>query len=170
MQSHWNRNGRFKFATASRELSDYFEACLAHFNQPKTVANWIMGDLLGLLNARGLGIENAPIAPESLAGLLKLLDEDVISGKIAKTVFEAMAESGNTATAIVEEQGLVQVSDTSAIDPIVDAIIEGHPDEVERYRGGQKKLIGFFVGQVMKQTKGKANPKVVNEILRKKLS
>jgi aspartyl-tRNA(Asn)/glutamyl-tRNA(Gln) amidotransferase subunit B len=155
--------------TASRELADYFEACLAQFNQPKTVANWIMGDMLGLLNAKGLDIDNPPVSPEHLAGLLKLLDTDVISAKIAKTVFEAMADSGKTAQAIVEEKGLVQVSDTSAIDPIVDALIEGHPDEVDRYRGGQKKLIGFFVGQVMKQTKGKANPKVVNEILRKKL-
>jgi aspartyl-tRNA(Asn)/glutamyl-tRNA(Gln) amidotransferase subunit B len=97
------------------------------------------------------------------------MDEDVISGKIAKTVFEAMAETGKTAKAIVEEKGLVQVSDSSAIDPIVDRIVSEHPDEVERYRGGQKKLMGFFVGQVMKETKGKANPKVVNEILGKKL-
>jgi aspartyl-tRNA(Asn)/glutamyl-tRNA(Gln) amidotransferase subunit B len=155
--------------TSSRELSDYFETCLVSFDQPKTVANWIMGDLLGLLNAKSLDIERSPISPENLAGLLKLLDEDVISGKIAKTVFDAMADSGKPAKAIVEEKGLVQVSDTSTIDPIIDSIIAAHPDEVERYRGGQKKLIGFFVGQVMKATKGKANPKVVNEILRDKL-
>ncbi len=155
--------------TGSRELSDYFEACLAQFDQPKTVANWIMGDLLGLLNAKGLDIENTPVSPEGLAGLLKLLDADVISGKIAKTVFEAMAETGKPAKTIVEEKNLLQLSDNSAIDPIVDSIIHGHPDEVQRYRGGQKKLISFFVGQVMKATKGKANPKIVNEILRKKL-
>ena len=155
--------------TASRDLSDYFEACLAQFNQPKTVANWIMGDLLGLLNAKGIDVGQCPITPQHLAGLLKLLDTDIISGKIAKTVFEAMADTGKPADAIVEERGLVQVSDTAAIDPIVDALIHDHPDEVRRYRNGQKKLIGFFVGQVMKQTKGKANPKVVNEILRKKL-
>jgi aspartyl-tRNA(Asn)/glutamyl-tRNA(Gln) amidotransferase subunit B len=155
--------------TGSRELADYFEDCLAQFTQPKTVANWIMGDLLGLLNARGLDIDHSPVTPESLAGLLKLLDTDVISGKIAKTVFEAMADTGKSAATIVEEKGLVQVSDTSAIDPIVDTVIAGHPDEVERYRGGQKKLMGFFVGQVMKETKGKANPKVVNEILEEKV-
>jgi aspartyl-tRNA(Asn)/glutamyl-tRNA(Gln) amidotransferase subunit B len=155
--------------TGSRELADYFEACLARFDRPKTVANWIMGDLLGLLNARGIGIEDVPVTPENLADLLKLLDEDVISGKIAKTVFETMADTGKPASVIVKEQGLVQVSDTSAIDPIVDALIADHPDEVQRYRDGQKKLIGFFVGQVMKQTKGKANPKVVNELLSKKL-
>jgi aspartyl-tRNA(Asn)/glutamyl-tRNA(Gln) amidotransferase subunit B len=155
--------------TGSRELSDYFEACLTRFDQPKTVANWIMGDLLGLLNTRGLDIDCSPISPDGLAGLLTLLDKEVISGKIAKTVFEAMAETGKPAKTIVEEKGLVQVSDTTAIDPIVDALISEHPDEVARYRGGNRKLIGFFVGQVMKQTRGKANPKVVNEILIKKL-
>ena len=155
--------------TGNRELADYFEACLAEFDQPKTVANWVMGDLLGLLNARGLDIQESPVSPDKLTGLLKLLDADVISGKIAKTVFEAMAETGLPAKTNVEEQGLVQVSDTSAIDPIVDAVIASHPDEVQRYQGGQKKLMGFFVGQVMKQTKGKANPKVVNQLLRKKL-
>ncbi len=155
--------------TGNRELADYFEACLAHFDQPKTVANWIMGDLLGLLNAKGLEIDQSPVSPEDLAGLLKLLAENVISGKIAKTVFEAMAETGKPANAIVEEKGLVQVSDASAIDPIVDAIITNHPDEVARYRDGRKKLMGFFVGLVMKETKGKANPKIVNEMLREKL-
>jgi len=155
--------------TGSRELSDFFEACLAYFDQPKTVANWIMGDLLGLLNARGLEIEVSPVSPAALAGLLKLLDAGLISGKIAKTVFEAMAESGKSAQAIVAEQALVQVSDSAALDPIIDAVISAHPAEVQRYRGGQKKLMGFFVGQVMQQTRGKANPKVVNEILRKKL-
>jgi len=155
--------------TASRELADYFEACLAHFDRPKPVANWIMAELLGLLNAKGLDITESPVSPENLAELLGLMDDDVISGKIAKTVFEAMAETGKPAKVIVEEKGLVQVSDSSAIDPIVDKILSDHPDEVERYRGGQKKLMGFFVGQVMKATKGKANPKVVNEILGKKL-
>jgi len=155
--------------TGSRELSDYFEACVARFDQPKPIANWIMGELLGLLNARGLPITASPISPDNLVGLLKLLQKDVINGKIAKTVFEAMANTGKAAKTIVEEQGLVQVSDASSIDPIVDTLIAKHPDEVERYRGGQKKLIGFFVGQVMQATKGKANPKVVNEILRKRL-
>ncbi len=155
--------------TGSRALSDYFEACLCLLNNPKLVTNWIMGDLLGLLNARGLKINHSPISPEKLVGLLELLGKDVISGKIAKTVFEAMAETGLPAKTIVEENELVQVSDSSAIDPIIDAIINDHPEEVKRYQGGQKKLMGFFVGQVMKQTKGKANPKVVNEMLQKKL-
>ena len=130
--------------TGSRDLSDYFEACLAEFDRPKTVANWIMGDLLGLLNAKGVEIENTLVTPENLAGLLKLMDADVISGKIAKTVFEAMADTGRPAKTIVEEKGLVQVSDTSAIDPIVDAVIAGNPDEVQRYRGEPEKTHGVF--------------------------
>ncbi len=161
--------GDAQLLTGSRELSDYFDACVAVFDQPKLAANWIMGDLLGLLNAKGLTIAASPISPQALADLLKLLAGDVISGKIAKTVFEEMAATGKPARAIVEEKKLVQVSDTSAIDPIVDTLIAKHPDEVARYRGGQKKLIGFFVGQVMKATKGKANPKLVNDILRQKL-
>jgi aspartyl-tRNA(Asn)/glutamyl-tRNA(Gln) amidotransferase subunit B len=155
--------------TGSRELSDYFEACLVHFNQPKMAGNWIMGDLLALLNTKGVEADRSPVSPEDLAGLLQLIDSDVISGKIAKTVFEVMADTGKPAKVIVEEKGLVQVSDSSTIDPVVDSIIAGHPDEVQRYRAGQKKVMGFFVGQVMKATKGKANPKLVNEILMKKL-
>ncbi len=169
ISDHGLPSGDATVLTSSRELADYFEAVLKAFDQPKTVANWIMGDLLGYLNAQSLDIENSPVGPDDLAKLLKLLDEDVISGKIAKTVFEAMAETGKPAKTIVEERGLVQVSDTSTIDPIIDEIIAAHPDEVQRYQGGQKKLMGFFVGQVMKATKGKANPKVVNEILGKKL-
>ncbi|MDL2275224.1 Asp-tRNA(Asn)/Glu-tRNA(Gln) amidotransferase subunit GatB, partial [Desulfosarcina sp. OttesenSCG-928-G10] len=146
--------------TASRELSDYFEAVVARFDRPKLAANWIMGDLLGLLNAKGLEIEASPITPMHLAGLLELLDTNVISGKIAKTVFEAMADTGKPAKTLVEEKGLIQVSDISAIDPVIDAVIADHPDEVSRYRNGQTKLMGFFVGEVMKRTKGKANPKI----------
>ncbi|MDL2269462.1 Asp-tRNA(Asn)/Glu-tRNA(Gln) amidotransferase subunit GatB [Desulfosarcina sp. OttesenSCG-928-A07] len=155
--------------TASRELSDYFEATVARFDRPKMAANWIMGDLLGLLNARGLEVDQSPITPDHLAGLLELLETDVISGKIAKTLFETMAETGKSAKILVEEKGLIQVSDTSTLDPVVDAVIADHPDEVSRYRSGQKKLMGFFVGEVMKATRGKANPKIVNEQLTKKL-
>jgi aspartyl-tRNA(Asn)/glutamyl-tRNA(Gln) amidotransferase subunit B len=109
--------------TGSRELSDYFEACLSVFDQPKTVANWIMGDLLGLLNAKGLDIDQSPVSPDDLAGLLKLLGDDVISGKIAKTVFEEMANSGQSPQAIVERKGLAQVSDSDAIEKEVDRVI-----------------------------------------------
>ena len=155
--------------TAGKELADYFEACLETFPQPKPVSNWIMGTLLGRLNAEGKSIEEAPISAVDLGALLKLIDDGTISGKIAKTVFDEMAETGKPAETIVKEKGLVQVSDASAIEGIVAEVLEAHPDEVAGYRGGKTKLLGFFVGQVMKATRGKANPKVVNEVLREKL-
>jgi aspartyl-tRNA(Asn)/glutamyl-tRNA(Gln) amidotransferase subunit B len=155
--------------TSDRDLAEYFEACLQDFNQPKAVSNWIMGSLLGLLNAEGKSIEQAPISASDLAELLKLVDDGTISGKIAKSVFEEMAQSGKSAGQIVEEQGLVQISDSSAIDAIVSKILDANPAEVQAYMSGKTKLLGFFVGQVMRATQGKANPKLVNEILRKKL-
>ncbi len=155
--------------TSSRELADYFEACLNLHDQPKTVANWIMGPLLGLLNAQDKSIEASPITVEDLAALLKLQDDGTISGKIAKTVFDEMAVSGQSPADIVKARGLVQVSDSVAIEAAVDQVLAAAPDEVARYKGGQAKLMGFFVGQVMKATRGKANPQIVNEILKKKL-
>ncbi len=155
--------------TSSRQLADYFEQCLAAHDNPKQVSNWIMGPLLGLLNSQGKTISQSPVAAADLAALLDLIQEGTISGKIAKTVFEEMAASGKKAARVVEEQGLKQVSDSDAIGQLVDRVLAGHPEEVARYRGGQVKLLGFFVGQVMKATSGKANPKKVNEILRKRL-
>ncbi|MEZ4526021.1 MAG: Asp-tRNA(Asn)/Glu-tRNA(Gln) amidotransferase subunit GatB [Desulfobacterales bacterium] len=155
--------------TASRDLADYFETCLEKYPRPKQVSNWVMGSLLGLLNAQGKSIETSPVSPHDLANLLKLMDEGVISGKIAKTVLEEMAVSGKSPDVIVKEKGLVQVSDSSAIEAIVDRVLAANPDEVNRYKGGNTKLMGFFVGQVMKESRGKANPQMVNEILRKKL-
>jgi aspartyl-tRNA(Asn)/glutamyl-tRNA(Gln) amidotransferase subunit B len=156
--------------TASRELADYFEACLAEFDQPKTVSNWIMGPLLGLLNNENKTVEQSPIPASGLAQLLKLIQDDVISGKIAKTVFDEMAATGQPADRIVAQKGLAQVSDTGALEAEIDKIVAASPDEVARYKAGNRKLMGFFVGQVMKATQGKANPKLVNEILSKKLS
>jgi aspartyl-tRNA(Asn)/glutamyl-tRNA(Gln) amidotransferase subunit B len=155
--------------TSSRELADYFEACLEKISRPKLIANWIMGPLLGLLNAEGKSIEQSPISAHDLAKLLQLIDEEVISGKIAKTVFEAMAKSAKPARQIVKEKGLAQVSDSSALEGEIDTLIAAHPDEVARFKAGNAKLMGFFVGQVMKATQGKANPKLVNQILGKKL-
>lgn len=155
--------------TASRELADYFEACLEKYPHAKQVSNWVMGSLLGVLNAQGKSIETSPVGPHDLADLLKLMDEGVISGKIAKNVLEEMAVSGKSPGKIVEEKGLVQVSDTSALEAIVDKITAANPEEVARYKAGNTKLMSFFVGQIMKESKGKANPKMVNEILRKKL-
>jgi aspartyl-tRNA(Asn)/glutamyl-tRNA(Gln) amidotransferase subunit B len=155
--------------TSDRNLADYFEACLQDFNQPKAVSNWIMGSLLGLLNAAGKSIEQAPISASDLAELLKLVDDGTISGKIAKSVFDEMAKSDKSARQIVAEQRLVQISDSSAIDDIVSRILADSPAEVQAYKSGKTKLLGFFVGQVMKETRGQANPKMVNEILKKKL-
>jgi aspartyl-tRNA(Asn)/glutamyl-tRNA(Gln) amidotransferase subunit B len=155
--------------TSDRELADYFEDCVRLFPQPKTVSNWVMGSLLGLLNARGKGIEVSPVTAENLAQLLALVEEGVISGKIAKAVFDEMAQTGKPAKKIVEEKGLVQITDTDAIDEVISQVIANNPKEVEAYKNGKTKLMGFFVGQVMKATRGKANPKLVNEILRRKL-
>jgi aspartyl-tRNA(Asn)/glutamyl-tRNA(Gln) amidotransferase subunit B len=155
--------------TSDRDLADYFESCVRVFQQPKLVSNWVMGSLLGLLNARNKTIAESPVSPENLARLLALIEEGVISGKIAKTVFDHMARTGKPAQQIVEEKGLVQITDTDAIDGVVARIISDNPKEVEAYKNGKTKLLGFFVGRVMKETKGKANPKLVNEILRKKL-
>jgi aspartyl-tRNA(Asn)/glutamyl-tRNA(Gln) amidotransferase subunit B len=128
-----------------------------------------MGSLLGYLNAAGLTIGQSPISAAYLAQLLELIDSGIISGKIAKTVFEEMADSGKPPKAIVEEKGLVQVSDAGAIEEVVSKVLENCTGEVEDYKNGKTKLMGFFVGQVMKATKGKANPGIVNEILKKKL-
>ncbi len=155
--------------TADRELADYFEACLAADTAPKTAANWIMGPLMGFLNAAGKTITGSPIAPEHLAALVKLVDDGTISGKIAKIVFDDMAVSGKPPGRIVSEKKLVQLSDTGAIETVVEEVIVAHPDEAAAFRSGKVKLMGFFVGEVMKKTKGKANPKIVNAMLRKKL-
>jgi aspartyl-tRNA(Asn)/glutamyl-tRNA(Gln) amidotransferase subunit B len=155
--------------TSDRELADYFEACVRRFPHAKPVSNWVMGSLLGLLNAQDKTIAESPVSPEDLAQLLALIEEGVISGKIAKTVFDDMAQTGQPAKQIVEEKGLVQITDTDAIDHVVADIISNNPKEVEAYKNGRTKLLGFFVGQVMKKTRGKANPKLVNELLKKKL-
>ena len=155
--------------TSARDLADYFEASVKAYQLPKPISNWIMGPLLGVLNAEGKTADQSPILPQNLAQLIRLIDEGVISGKIAKTVFEEMAKSGKTAEAIVEEKGLVQVTDESAIAQVASGVISRSPKEVEAYKNGKTKLLGFFVGQVMKETKGKANPKIVNDVLKKML-
>jgi aspartyl-tRNA(Asn)/glutamyl-tRNA(Gln) amidotransferase subunit B len=155
--------------TADRELADYFEECLRHFPEPKTVSNWVMGPLLGLLNADGLSIAQSPIPAGRLAELLQLVDSGAISAKSAKAVFDEMAASGKSAEAIVSERGLAQISDDASIAALVREILERNPKEVEAFRGGKTKLMGFFVGEVMKATRGQANPKTVNAILKKML-
>ncbi len=155
--------------TSDRELADYFEECVGGFRDAKQVANWIMGSLLGLLNAQGKTIEASPIPARNLSQLLDLIDKGTISGKIAKTVFDEMAQCGKPPKSIVEEKGLLQITDTGVIEATVSEVIASHPDEVDAYRNGKTKLLGFFVGQIMKATRGKANPKLVNELLKKML-
>lgn len=134
------------------------------------VANWIIGDLSGALNRDGLDIADSRIAPADLAGLLRRIQDGTISGKMAKEVFEAMWAGEGTADQIIAAKGLEQITDAQAIGKIVDAVIAANPAQVEQYRAGKDKLLGFFVGQVMKETGGKANPGQVNEILRRRLS
>lgn len=155
--------------SASRDIADYFDACVALYPQAKPVANWVMGEVLRALNEDGRGFADCPVTPRLLAEMLKLVEKGTISGKIAKTVFEEMYKTGKEPAQIVEEKGLVQVSDTGAIEKIIEEVLAANPDNVEQYRGGKEKLFGFFVGQVMKASRGKANPALVNEILLKKL-
>ena len=154
---------------AEKHRAEYFET-VANDNDPKLAANWVINELLGALNKEGKSLKDSPITAEQLGGLIKLISDNTISGKIAKDVFAEMYETGKDAAVIVEEKGLKQVTDSSTIEPIVDKIIADNPDNVEKYRAGKDKLFGFFVGQVMKETQGKANPAMVNELLKKKLS
>ncbi|MBW2259498.1 MAG: Asp-tRNA(Asn)/Glu-tRNA(Gln) amidotransferase subunit GatB [Deltaproteobacteria bacterium] len=155
--------------TSSRALADYFETCVKQFPEAKTVSNWVMGSILAALKTENKTIEESPVSPERLAELLRLIDSGVISGKIAKTVFDDMVSTGKAPEAIVREKGLVQVTDTDAISEVVNQVLSEHEQEVTDYKGGKTKLFGFFVGQVMKATRGKANPKIVNELLKKEL-
>lgn len=155
--------------TATREMAEYFEACVALGAPAKGAANWVMGEVTRALNEAGKGIGECPVTPERLTALLHLIEKGTISGKIAKTVFDEMWQSDKAPEAIVEEKGLVQVSDTGAIEKIIDEIMAANMGQVEEFRGGKEKVFGFFVGQVMRASKGKANPAVVNELLMKKL-
>jgi aspartyl-tRNA(Asn)/glutamyl-tRNA(Gln) amidotransferase subunit B len=175
-----NRRKRFaeqyglSFADASqlvseRSLADYYEAAAAVSGNPRATANWIRSELLRELEVAGLSAADSRVSPQELGALVRLIDEDKISGKQGKEVLVEMFKTGKPAHAIVEEQGLVQVSDTGEIDTLIDNVIAANPDQVANYRAGKEALLGFFVGQVIKASKGKANPKVVNERLRAKL-
>lgn len=156
--------------TSSKALADFFEECVKEYRKPKAISNWIMGDLLRELKLSGVDIEESPLKPYQLSGMIKMIDEGVISGKIAKTVFEEMYRTGKDPEIIVKEKGLVQIMDEEEILKYVEQVITENPKEVEAYRAGKDKLLGFFVGQVMKLSGGKANPGVVNEMLKKRLS
>ncbi|MEX0706840.1 MAG: Asp-tRNA(Asn)/Glu-tRNA(Gln) amidotransferase subunit GatB [Woeseia sp.] len=156
--------------TGSRALADYFEAVAsAAAGDPKQAANWVIGELLAALNRDGLDINESRVTANALAGLLARIDDGTISGKIAKDVFEAMWAGEGSADEIIEARGLKQITDASAIDSIVDAVIAANPEQVADYRAGKEKIIGYLVGQVMKESQGKANPSQVNESLRRRL-
>ncbi len=151
--------------TASRGLADFFEACLPDYNNPKLISNWVMGEFAAQLNIAGLEAEQCSFKPEFLTELLKMIDENLISGKMAKDVLVKAFESGESPRLVVEKEGLLQISDQSELEAVITRVISENPDSVENYRGGKTKAIGFLVGQIMKETGGKANPQLVNELL-----
>ena len=155
--------------SAEREMAEYFEAASETCGDAKLASNWVTVELFGRLNKAGLGISDSKVSAQALGGLLTLIKDGSISGKIAKDVFDEMFETGGDAAEIVESKGLKQISDTGALEAIIDTLIEENPSQVEGYRGGNVKLIGWFVGQVMKQTQGQANPGMVNQLLKAKL-
>ncbi|MHB8857886.1 MAG: Asp-tRNA(Asn)/Glu-tRNA(Gln) amidotransferase subunit GatB [Thermoleophilia bacterium] len=156
--------------TSSRELADYYEECLAHYGDAKVLSNWVMGELLGYLNATGQELGDLKVRPEQLAALIKLVDGGSINAKTGKEVFAEMCDTGKDPEEIVEAGGLSQISDQSELEVLIDKAIADNPKQVEQYRAGKQQVVGFFVGQVMKATRGRANPQAVNEMLRKKLA
>lgn len=158
-----------KVLVADQETAEYFEKVAAK-HDPKLAANWITAELFGRLNKAGLTINDSPVTPEKIGGMLALISDNTISGKIAKQVFDIMFETGKDASVIVEEEGLRQVTDTGAIEKVIDDVLSANLDKVAEYKSGKDKLFGFFIGQIMKSSGGKANPDMVNEILKKKLS
>lgn len=157
--------------TADKPVADYFDAMLAAgVKDAKLAATWLTGEFFARLNKLEKDIEDSPISATQLAGLIALMEDDTISGKIAKDVLDIMIETGQDAATIVEEKGMKQVTDTGAIEAVIDEVMNANPDKVEQYRGGKDKLFGFFVGQVMKASGGKANPAAVNELLKNKLA
>ena len=155
--------------TSSKAMANYFEECVRLFPEPKIVSNWMMGDLLRKLKRDEREIDLCPVTPDHLTEMLSMIKEGTISGKIAKDVFEEMYRTGERPEKIVREKGWIQILDEGEIEKAVERAMEANPKQVEDYRKGKEKIFGFFVGEVMKQTKGKANPKLVNDLLKKKL-
>jgi len=155
---------------SEKDLAEFYEAAAKAANNPKATANWLLSELLRELNSSGKTAADSPVSAEALAELIRFIDQDKISGKQAKEVLIDMFAGGKTSADIIREKGLEQVSDTGAIEKMIDEVIAGNQTQVEAYRGGKDGLFGFFVGQVMKASQGKANPKMVNDLLRNKLS
>ena len=156
--------------TTSRALADYYEEVVRLTGQPKTASNWVMGEILRFLNEEKKDIATCPITPQALADMILLIEAGTISGKIAKEVIEEMYTTGKPAKAIIAEKGLVQITDEAALARVVSEVMEANPNQLSQYRGGKEKLFGYFVGQVMKATQGKANPQLINDLLKKMLA
>ncbi|MFZ1745628.1 MAG: Asp-tRNA(Asn)/Glu-tRNA(Gln) amidotransferase subunit GatB [Nitrospirales bacterium] len=159
-----------KILTDSKNLADYFEACVQHFPHPKTVSNWVMGELLRELNTANTSPESSPVSPEQLVELLQLVEEGTISLKVARDLFPEFYASGKTPEQLVNEKGLVQVSDEGVLEKLIKEVLAQHSTQVEQYRGGKETVLGFLVGQVMKASQGKANPGKVNALLKQHLA
>jgi aspartyl-tRNA(Asn)/glutamyl-tRNA(Gln) amidotransferase subunit B len=155
--------------SASRQVAEYFEAAAAAGAPAKKAANWVTSELMGALHAQGLAIGQSPVPAAELAALIKLVEGGRLSSKMAKDVFAEMFAQGKAAREVVEAKGLEQVSDAGELEGVLREIFQAHPEEVAQYQAGKKKLMGFFVGQVMKRTQGQANPKLVNELVQKLL-
>jgi len=154
---------------SDKKLADYYESCVKSYSNPKTVSNWVLNELLALLSNARQNIDECKITPEHFAGMMKLVDDGTISGKIAKTVYEEMFNTAKMADVVVKEKGLLQITDEAEIAAIVEQVMAENPGPVQDYRDGKKKAMGFLIGQVMKATKGKANPQLVNKIFGEKL-
>jgi aspartyl-tRNA(Asn)/glutamyl-tRNA(Gln) amidotransferase subunit B len=156
--------------TSSKKLSDFYEECVRYHHDPKIISNWVMVEMLGLINETGVEIVDIRFTPKQLADLLILIDKGTISGKIAKDVFKEMFDTGESPELIVRKKGLIQISDESKLEEIAQRVIDENPKSVKDFNNGKEKALGFLVGQVMRHTKGKANPQMVNDILRRLLS
>lgn len=169
VESYGLRDYDAQVLTFSRDVAEYYEAAAQASSDPKLAANWVMGDLQGALKADGKEIADSPVAPQRLGELVTLIAKGELSGKLAKEIFPRMYASGHSARAIMEREGLQQISDTGAIEKIVDEVLSANPKQVEQYKSGKTAVIGFLVGQVMKASKGQANPGLANELLKAKL-
>ena len=156
--------------TSSKAIADYYERMIANNSNAKLCANWVMGELSGALNKEQLDISNSPISPEEMSLLVERISDNTISGKMAKDVFKALWNQEGGVDKVIESKGLKQITDTGEIEKIIEEVISNNSAQVDQYRSGNEKILGFFVGQIMKATNGKANPKQVNDILRKKLA
>ena len=170
VESYGLREYDAQVLTLTRAMSEYYEDAARVSGDPKTAANWVIGDLAGALNAAGKEICDSPVSPTHLGELVALINKGELSGKLAKDIFPKMFESGEAPSVIMDREGLRQISDTGALDKIIDEVLAGNAKQVEQYRGGKTSVIGFLVGQVMKASRGQANPGAVNELLKKKLN